>query len=445
MVIVSGTWSTTDVNAPGWSHRCRRDPAGSFTTYLFQSRTAERAQSFERDERLRYEQVNACSAFASAMTELKRGLIALWFYHQRDAAGTDCAAARIECDRLGASAEAARFRVQLSRATARWRCWQMPHSLRSAPSAALLTGMNCANARTTSKPAVTMFIHAASRRLRTPAPASAPGKPGQDHHVRYVAQCGLELEYLSLTVFTVTKERGAHRRLICSSAPAMPVSYGRKPDWFLPGSAVCALSHWCNVRRQCPRPDPDRVQARGTAVFSRPVAASGERCGGRPAGGPRPVQQTAAVAATRAAPTAIKVICQPPCRRRGPHGAAGAGWRGSLRAGSGRGIIVVRQAAGMMSADASRPQVAAARATASRRSRAAAVRAVLRGWVPRRERCAVMIVSCLFGTGRLSGLTGRFAQRLRPGRGRVTPFRGGRGGGVGVPTGADRPQAGPPG
>jgi len=47
---------------------------GSLTTYLFQSRTAERAQSFERDERLRYEQVNACSAFASAITELKRGL-----------------------------------------------------------------------------------------------------------------------------------------------------------------------------------------------------------------------------------------------------------------------------------------------------------------------------------------------------------------------------------
>jgi hypothetical protein len=43
---------------------------GSFTTYLFQARTAERAQSFERDERLRYEQVNACSAFAAAMTEL---------------------------------------------------------------------------------------------------------------------------------------------------------------------------------------------------------------------------------------------------------------------------------------------------------------------------------------------------------------------------------------
>ena len=149
MVIVSGTWSTTDVNALlAGLIGVAATLLGSFTTYLFQSRTAERAQSFERDERLRYEQVNACSAFASAMTELKRGLITLRFYYQRDAAGADYAAARIECDRLGASAEAARFRVQLVSGD---REVEMPHSLRSAPSAALLTGMNCANARTTSK------------------------------------------------------------------------------------------------------------------------------------------------------------------------------------------------------------------------------------------------------------------------------------------------------
>ena len=34
---------------------------GSFSTYLFQSRRAERAQAFARDERLRQEQLNACS------------------------------------------------------------------------------------------------------------------------------------------------------------------------------------------------------------------------------------------------------------------------------------------------------------------------------------------------------------------------------------------------
>ncbi|HEX9518840.1 MAG TPA: hypothetical protein VF940_22000 [Streptosporangiaceae bacterium] len=86
--------------------------SGSFSTYLFQSRTAERAEAFARDERLRQEQLTACSAYAGSLTELKRGLISLWF-HRDDPAGPAWQAARIEGDRLGASAEAARFRVQL--------------------------------------------------------------------------------------------------------------------------------------------------------------------------------------------------------------------------------------------------------------------------------------------------------------------------------------------
>lgn len=54
MVIVNGTWSTTDVNALlAGLIGVAATLLGSFTTYLFQSRTAERAQSFERDERLR--------------------------------------------------------------------------------------------------------------------------------------------------------------------------------------------------------------------------------------------------------------------------------------------------------------------------------------------------------------------------------------------------------
>ena len=44
--------------------------------------------------------MNACSVFASAMTELKRGLITLWFYDQRDPADADYLAARVECDGL---------------------------------------------------------------------------------------------------------------------------------------------------------------------------------------------------------------------------------------------------------------------------------------------------------------------------------------------------------
>ena len=74
---------------------------GSFSTYLFQSRAAERALAFARDERLRQEQLNACSGYAGALTELKRGLITLWFYRQRDADGADYQATRVECDRLG--------------------------------------------------------------------------------------------------------------------------------------------------------------------------------------------------------------------------------------------------------------------------------------------------------------------------------------------------------
>ena len=182
MVIISGTWSTIGVNALlvgliGVAATL----LGSFTTYLFQSRTAERAQSFERDERLRYEQVNACSAFASAMTELKRGLITLWFHHQRDAVGADYLAARIECDRLGASAEAARFRVQL--------VWGDPEVGMLADAAFTAVGALSSSPDRNElrerenhfEAAVTMFIHTASGRLRmTTAPASAPCRPGQD-------------------------------------------------------------------------------------------------------------------------------------------------------------------------------------------------------------------------------------------------------------------------
>jgi hypothetical protein len=86
---------------------------GSLTTYLFQSRSAEQAQAFERGERRRQEQADACAAFAAALTELKRGLVTLWFCRQEDPDGDAARAARTECDRLGAAAETAQFRVQM--------------------------------------------------------------------------------------------------------------------------------------------------------------------------------------------------------------------------------------------------------------------------------------------------------------------------------------------
>ena len=73
-------------------------------------------------------------------------------------------------------------------------------------------------------------------------------------------------------------------------------------------------------------------------------------------------RNTAAVAATRAAPRAIKVICQP---------AMAPEIRGTVAAGSSPPgeITFTAQAAGMMAAEASTAQVRAARAAASRRGR----------------------------------------------------------------------------
>lgn len=181
MVIFSGTWPATSVNAllAGLTG-IAATLLGSFTTYLFQSRTAERARSSERDERLRYERLSACSAFASAMSELKRGLITLWFHHQPDAAGADYLAARIECDRLGASAEAARFRVQLVSGDPEV---VMPTGAAFTAAGALSSSPDSNELREREnhlEAAVTMFIHAASGRLRATAPAPAPGRPGHD-------------------------------------------------------------------------------------------------------------------------------------------------------------------------------------------------------------------------------------------------------------------------
>jgi hypothetical protein len=85
---------------------------GSFSTYLFQSRTAERAEAFARDERLRQEQLIACSAYAASLTDLKRGLISLWFLREEEGEPA-WQEARTEADQLSASAEAAQFRLEL--------------------------------------------------------------------------------------------------------------------------------------------------------------------------------------------------------------------------------------------------------------------------------------------------------------------------------------------
>jgi hypothetical protein len=87
---------------------------GSIVTYVFQRVNARRVERFAREERLRQERIAAYSGFAGAITELRRGVISLWFIRQRDdAARPELYAARTETDRLGAAADHARFRIQL--------------------------------------------------------------------------------------------------------------------------------------------------------------------------------------------------------------------------------------------------------------------------------------------------------------------------------------------
>ena len=94
---------------------------GSFTTYSFQQRVAQRSEATARQERLRQDRLAACSEFAAAITDLRRAVIAVWFRERRrdravadkDQAVSDYRRAYAESDRLGAVAEGAKFRMLL--------------------------------------------------------------------------------------------------------------------------------------------------------------------------------------------------------------------------------------------------------------------------------------------------------------------------------------------
>jgi membrane protein YqaA with SNARE-associated domain len=56
---------------------------GSTITYLFQRSHAGRAEAVARSERLRQDRIVAYSEFAGTITELRRGVITLWFHRLR--------------------------------------------------------------------------------------------------------------------------------------------------------------------------------------------------------------------------------------------------------------------------------------------------------------------------------------------------------------------------
>jgi hypothetical protein len=86
---------------------------GSLITYRFQRLSTDRAEAFARGERLREERLATYSAFAGAISDLRRAVITLWFRQRDKAEEHELAAAWVEADRLGAAAAHARFRVQL--------------------------------------------------------------------------------------------------------------------------------------------------------------------------------------------------------------------------------------------------------------------------------------------------------------------------------------------
>lgn len=93
---------------------------GSFSTYWFQQRSAERSEASARRDRLRQDRLTACSEFAAAVFDLRRAVVAVWFRRNRrarepadDRSVSDYRVAYAEADRLGAAAQSARFRMLL--------------------------------------------------------------------------------------------------------------------------------------------------------------------------------------------------------------------------------------------------------------------------------------------------------------------------------------------
>ncbi|WP_371618187.1 hypothetical protein [Streptomyces sp. NBC_00454] len=87
---------------------------GSWSTYAFQRRAAARTRAEAREERLRQERLSAYSAYAGAVTELKRAQITLWFRRRADPRDEETVlAAQLESDRLGAAAETTVFHLRL--------------------------------------------------------------------------------------------------------------------------------------------------------------------------------------------------------------------------------------------------------------------------------------------------------------------------------------------
>ncbi|QNS06556.1 hypothetical protein [Streptomyces xanthii] len=88
---------------------------GSSLTYVFQRRTALRAEQFTRGERLRQERIDAYSAFAGALANFRRGQMDYWFAKHADRLtdGESVHDLQREAQRLRAADLEAMFRAEM--------------------------------------------------------------------------------------------------------------------------------------------------------------------------------------------------------------------------------------------------------------------------------------------------------------------------------------------
>jgi hypothetical protein len=86
---------------------------GSVVTYVFQRRTAGRAERFAQGERLRQERLSAYSAFAEAVMEYRHEELTQWLRRHEELSEPTPREAHVEQGRPRATAWQARYRVQL--------------------------------------------------------------------------------------------------------------------------------------------------------------------------------------------------------------------------------------------------------------------------------------------------------------------------------------------
>ena len=152
---------------------------GSALTYVFQTRSADRAEGFTRSRELRTQRLAVYSQFASALTEYRRGQYDWWNRQNEDPAGTDAFEARKESYRLRGVAQSALFQVRLittdPELTGLAQCaYDMTADVRKGPTSADLK--NLGDAAST---ALGEFIRHAASKEQPDLPGSRPASHGR--------------------------------------------------------------------------------------------------------------------------------------------------------------------------------------------------------------------------------------------------------------------------